>query len=561
MNLRRLLLIAFVFSGMAALIYEIVWIRPLQYILGSTIYTISIIFAAFMLGLALGSWIISKYVDKIENLPRTYALMELGIGLYGVLLISIFNFIPSIYRALFNLNGNFYIFEFTQLILSFAILIIPTALMGATFPIIAKFYTKEKIGKGIGEIYSANNIGAIIGSFAAGFILIPLIGIKATIIFAGVINLFVGSLILFTSSKNLAKKVIPISIIIFILLATFGNYNIHKLYVGGFNRAAFPEEVVEQTKILFYKEGLHASVNVAEENEALIFLINGYGQGSTFLEDTRVNFLLAYLPVLIKPQAENALVIGLGTGTTSGHLNEFVKTTTVEIEPVVVEASKYFWFVNRNITENKNHNLIIDDARNYLLRNKEKYDFIVSEPTNTWQSFSTSLFSKEFFHLINEDLKEDGLYLQWIPTYDFTPQDFKNFYKTFNSEFPYVIAFVNLKEEQFGLLPSEIILIGSKSPINYENIEKNFDSLPDFSKDSFEKIGINSVDTILNLMIFTNEELKGYADKARIVTDDNALLEFSTAKNTLSISPYEAIEDINKFILSKEGKWNLTKEE
>ena len=79
MNLRKLLLIAFIFSGMAALIYELTWIRPLQFLLGSTIYTISIIFAVFMGGLALGSWIISKYVDKIQNLPKTYALMQLGI--------------------------------------------------------------------------------------------------------------------------------------------------------------------------------------------------------------------------------------------------------------------------------------------------------------------------------------------------------------------------------------------------------------------------------------------------------------------------------------------------
>ena len=97
MNLRKLLLISFIFSGIAALIYELTWIRPLQFLLGSTVYTISIIFAAFMFGLALGSLIISKYVDKIQNLPQTYALMMLGIGLYGVLLLSIFNLLPKVW--------------------------------------------------------------------------------------------------------------------------------------------------------------------------------------------------------------------------------------------------------------------------------------------------------------------------------------------------------------------------------------------------------------------------------------------------------------------------------
>ena len=121
-------------------------------------------------------------LDKINKLPKTYALLELGIGLYGILLLSIFALLPKVYNSLYFLHENFYVFEFVQFVLIFLILVIPTTLMGMTFPVIAKFYTKEKIGKGVGEVYSANNLGAIIGSFAAGFILIPLIGIKGSIL-------------------------------------------------------------------------------------------------------------------------------------------------------------------------------------------------------------------------------------------------------------------------------------------------------------------------------------------------------------------------------------------
>jgi spermidine synthase len=195
LNLRKLLIVAFVFSGMAALIYQITWIRPLQFLLGSTVYTISIIFSAFMGGLALGSWIVSKYADDIKNLPQAYGLMEIGIGIYGVLLLSIFNLLPQIYNALYGLHTNFYLFGIVQFLLVFIVLLVPTTLMGATFPVIVKYYTEKKIGKAIGEAYAANNLGAIFGSFAAGFILIPLIGIKGSIIFAGSINMIIGSII------------------------------------------------------------------------------------------------------------------------------------------------------------------------------------------------------------------------------------------------------------------------------------------------------------------------------------------------------------------------------
>jgi spermidine synthase len=200
-ELRKLLLIAFVLSGMAALIYQVTWIRPLQFLLGSTTYTISIILAVFMGGLAIGSYLIAKHVDEIKNLPMAYGLMEIGIGIYGVLLLSIFNLLPKVYNNLYWLHGNFYVFMFVQFLLVFIVLLVPTTLMGMTFPVVAKYYTKT-IGKGIGEVYSANNIGAIFGSFGAGFILIPLIGIKGSIIFAGAINIIVGSVIVWKSENN-----------------------------------------------------------------------------------------------------------------------------------------------------------------------------------------------------------------------------------------------------------------------------------------------------------------------------------------------------------------------
>lgn len=553
MNLKKVILIAFVFSGMAALIYEIIWIRPLQYIFGSTIYTISIIFAAFMAGLALGSWTVSKYIDRISNLPAAYAFMELGIGLYGILLLNIFNILPSFYRIIFSLNENFYLFEFLQLLLSFLVLLIPTTLMGATFPVIAKFYTQERIGKSIGEVYSANNIGAILGSFSAGFILIPLLGIKISIIFAGLINILVASLILFIAAKQFVKKVVPVVFVIFLIFAFVGTYDIQQFFWSGFNRAKIPLENIKVSKVIFYKEGLHATVNIVQERErAIALLINGKGQGSTAVSDLRVNFLLAYLPLLINSQSKDALVIGLGTGTTSGQLNQFVKTTTVEIEPAIIEAADYFWFVNLNVTNKPNHKLIIADGRNYLLQSKEKYDIIIPEPSDPWQSFSTALFSKEFFELVKNHLDDDGLYIQWVPIFEMSPKDFRSFYRTFSSVFPYIVGFVNIQEGEIkGLEPGQILLIGSKKPIEYQNIKENFASLPLLSKQFLSVVGFISPEHILNLFLFTEKEMSNYDDEAPIITDDNSLLEFSTARTVLSADPNEVMGDIKAFLVAK----------
>ena len=557
MELRKLLLIAFIFSGIAALIYELTWIRPLQFLLGSTTYTISIILAAFMFGLALGSWFITKHVDEIKNLPKAYGLMELGIGLYGVLLLSIFNFLPKVYNSLYWLHGNFYVFTFVQFVLIFAVLLIPTTLMGATFPVIAKFYTQEKIGKGIGEIYSANNLGAIIGSFGAGFILIPVLGIKYSIIFAGVINLIVGLGIILAVDKKSLKNTALIAILIFAILVLVGNYNIQKMHSGGFYRT--DPNTGTLGDVVYYDEGLYATVTVREltkdptKESIKSLFINGYGQGGATILDLRVNFLLAYLPLLINPKTENALVIGLGTGTTSGQLAQLTKTTTIEIEPKIVEASDHFKLFNANVLENPNHKLIIDDGRNYLLKNKEKYNLIALESTNSWQSFSTQLYSREFFELIKEDLDDDGLFVKWVPIYLMSPEDFKNFYKTFSSVFPYNAAFANIKPDEdtpARFDTSEIILIGSKKEleIDKDKFIQNYNALPEQSKKYLDAIRLGSGDEIYHLLLFTSQDMRGYADDAEFVTDDNLILEFSAAKNVLNQKPKEVIDAINAFI-------------
>ena len=547
------MLAAFVFSGIAALIYEITWIRPLQFLLGSTIYTISIIFAVFMFGVGLGALIISKYIENIKNLPATYAIFELCIGLYGVLLLSIFNILPEIYNLIYSIHINFYVFEIVQFLLVFIVLLIPTTLMGATFPVIAKFYTKEKIGRGIGEVYSGNNLGAIIGSFSAGFILIPLVGIKTSIVLAGSINLFLGFVILFyTTKEEIYQKIIPAVFIVFLILSYFGNYNIQQMHSGGFYRI---EKVYEDIgPVVYYKEGIYATISVRDLfGKGKVLLINGYGQGGTEILDLRVNFLLSYLPLLINPESNNSLVIGLGTGTTSGQLAQNIKVKTVEIEPVISETIPYFNSFNMKVLNNPNHELIIDDARNYLLKNNEKYDLIIAEPTNTWQSFSTQLYSKEFLELVKDDLNDDGLFVKWVPIYTMSPSDFKNFYKTFSSVFHNNVAFANIKSDEntpVKFETSEIILIGSKKDIkiNQSDIESNYKFLPKMSKQQLGLIKLESGREVTHLFLFDDEMMKDYADDAKILTDDNPILEFSTAKRALNQNPKEIIEDIKKFI-------------
>ena len=196
-NGKMLVLIAFALSGMAALIYEVAWTRPLQLIFGSTIYAVSTILTTFFIGFALGSYLFRNLADNVKNPLLLFAFLEIVIGLYGLIAIYLFKILPQTYLYLAEMPG----LQFVQFFLLFLILIIPTTLFGATWPVVNKIYSNlESIGKDAGRLYSFNSFGSFIGSLATGFILIPILGITSTSLVAASINVIIA-LILLTHIK------------------------------------------------------------------------------------------------------------------------------------------------------------------------------------------------------------------------------------------------------------------------------------------------------------------------------------------------------------------------
>lgn len=189
---KKILPLLFAISGMTALIYEIVWSRPLQLIFGSTIYAVSTILTTFFIGFALGSYVFRNIADKTKNPLRLFGLLEFGIGIYGLIILSLFKIITPIYLALDVLG--------LQFLLLFLILITPAILFGATWPVVNKAYVKkEKVGKDSGALYSFNSFGSFLGPILAGFVLIPILGIKSTSILVALINIIIGGYILIIS--------------------------------------------------------------------------------------------------------------------------------------------------------------------------------------------------------------------------------------------------------------------------------------------------------------------------------------------------------------------------
>lgn len=205
--------ICFVLSGATGLIYEVLWARMLGLVFGATTLAISTVLAAFMGGLALGSALAGRLATRVKKPLRTYGLMEIGIAAYAILVPYLFQWVDDLYVMIWQqFHPGFFAFSLWRFALSCLLLLIPTTLMGATLPVLSAAIVKSdgRDSNSVTRLYTCNLAGAILGTLAAGFVLLPTLGVRATILFAAAINVLVGALAVF-AERQAALPVITTS--------------------------------------------------------------------------------------------------------------------------------------------------------------------------------------------------------------------------------------------------------------------------------------------------------------------------------------------------------------
>lgn len=463
---RRFIYALFVLSGSAALIYEVLWTRELSLLFGSTVYAVSTMLAAFMTGLTLGAWIIGRWADKTHDPARMFAMLEAGVAVFGLLSVPLIKLLPALYFGFAAaVKPPLWIFLFAQFILSLLIMIVPTTLMGGTFPVVTRMVSRstDSIGEDVGSLYSVNTFGSLVGSIAAGFVLIPSVGIQGTVLIAAAVNMTTSLLAvalfgvkpkwrLFTLYAVIALLAVWVSLqwvpaSLALSFDRLGSYRTYSDYLAD----------ARSSKLVFSRDGLYGGVAVFRDRSGGLVLQNGGDiEGSTHQIDLWTESMLALLPMGSVRRPHSVMVIGLGTGyTAEAALESGGKVTTVEINPDVVSASRYF--VGDRLERNADWRLVINDGRNQLLRESRTYDVITSEPSWPTSDHVAHLFTKEFFELGRSRLKDDGVFCQWLPRYMLEKDDLFMMMKTFRSVFPNVYVWgVDVQ----GVQGHDVLMIG-----------------------------------------------------------------------------------------------------
>jgi spermidine synthase len=550
---RKAVLFAFAVSGATAMTLQVLWTRALAVIIGSSIFSFTIILLAFLVGLGAGSAVFGRLVGRFRDPVRVLALTHLGIVLCIGLSYLITDRLPFVFTYLLSSTMVSADAVLTcQFALACLTVLPSTFLMGAIFPITVRVVTGDlgTVGRDVGFAYALNTVGAIIGSFFSGFVILPGLGLQRGIYLAAVVDLALAAL-LFSVASNLPRTRRMIGMATAVAMALVAlvlpRWNLTNFSIGFF-RISMARDYIDMVerrhqkkkwqspKLVYYKDGIATTVSVDQWGKVFSMKNNGKVDASNDA-DMPTQISVGLLPLLLynNDHAPKVALIGYGSGVTAGATTQYpiAGLEVVELEPAIYEAAHFFDNVNHRPTENPKVKAIAGDGRNFLSQRRDLYDVIISQPSNPWITGVSNLFTREYFQSVKSRLADDGIFCQWAQLYEMAPWNIKAIYRTLAGEFPYVMVFA--AED----LSSDTILIASRKPIELD-IRKIAHAFQNpITAAEAKRAGFDSPHDVPAFLLLGSEELRSFIAGAQLNTDDNALIEFAAPRDLLRYQAYD----------------------
>ena len=566
---RTLLALAAFLTGAIALSYEVLWTHILSFLIGNTVYAFGIMLFTFLCGLGWGARFVARRLTRPESWKPMLSGSQLLLGLVVFLSLPLWNLIPEVFKGgypqaleldivaiafmlvchmayggwkiyrrpmggkfpwkrvvalafeallLFGvLNTNtslimkfeaayFVAGELLRFLCAFYLLIIPSILLGLSFPLLLNLSSSDadQAGRSVGGVYAANTLGAILGSVLAGFFLLPRFGSYTSLKFAAGANLALGIWIVWQwiplpQIRKLALVIVTTFVLV-ILWVEMRGWDARAMTKGSYVyfNSGWPID-----QVLYFKEDVQGGLtSVIHTGPTRILLSNGKFQGDNTGEVAeQISF--ATIPILFTGEFNKALVIGLGTGNTLHAVSRFPfkHIDAVELAPSIVSAARE-WFEDVNdrvFDRDPRIKLSIADGRNFLLLSRDQYDLVTIEVSSIWISGEADLYTKEFYELCKAHMTEHGVLQQWVQIHHMRTADFLVILNTAAHVFPHVAFFLGREQ---GLL------IASPTPltINAHQI-RGLDADAGIKKE-LRILGIPSLANLLGGLMLYGESIR-----------------------------------------------------
>jgi len=540
--------VAIALSGMTALAAEVIWTRYLSLLFGATTYTFSLILAAFLAGLGIGSSIGSA-LGRTVSRPRVafgwcQALLGVAIAWAAYMLTDSMPYWPIDPSIARNPWFNFQI-DFVRCLW----VVLPGAILwGASFPLALASVAKpgHDPAQLVGRLYGANTVGAILGSLIGGLLLVVWLGsqhaqqvlILVSALSALIVLMPTGKVQPAGAGARFAAAAVAIGVGSS-LLALMAVHELPGLLVA---YGRYSATRVGQADVFYVGEGINASVAVSRLSDGTLNYHNaGKVQASSEAQDMRLQRMLGHMTTLIPANPRSVLVIGCGAGVTAGAVSvdpRVERLTIAEIEPLVPRTvSTYFSAHNFDVVRNPKTTVRIDDARHFILTSKEKFDAITSDPLDPWVKGAAMLYTKEFFELAKAHLNPGGVMTLFVQLYWSNEEAVKSELATFFEAFPNGVVWGNTY--QGG--GYDLVLLGQVGPtlINLDEIDARLQR-PDYATvaGSLREIGVMSTVDLFATYAGQARDMAPWLRDAAITHDSNLRLQYLAGMGVnLNIGP------------------------
>lgn len=513
-------------AGGLALGYEVIWSQSIVQFMSTRSYAFSVMLATYLAGLALGAALFARWADRIRDPWGMFGLLIAAAGLVALFEITLLGrWLPELQtmgeQAVFSSTAS----RLAGMCARFAIaalyvVFLPTLLLGAAFPAALKLIVDSgHVGRDIGKVVALNTFGGIIGTVITGFVLVPRFGLVKTLAILAIVAALLGLLAAMrgTSGFRFARW----STIVIAIVAVGA-----ALLTPADRLAGLLASTRGGGTVVFYEEGKGGTVAVLEQSAGhkrfRRLFIQGVSNTGDTLPSLRYMRLQALLPLIIhNGEPKSALVIGLGTGITSGALLRFPgleQRVVAELLPEVVQATSNFQG-NFGAGTDPRLDIRLRDGRRELLSSQQAYDLITLEPPPPSAAGVVNLYSTDFYELARARLRPGGLVAQWLPLPTQNDEDTRSLVRSFLD--------VYLHASLWTTELHEMLLIGSMEPVDLDvpRIIEAFNE-PELAS-ALREVGIASPEALLATWVMDRTGLEAYASDALPVTDDQPRIEYA----------------------------------
>lgn len=512
-RVRTLVLVVFAISGFATLALEVIWFRVIILMLRPTVYGFAILLATVLTGIAVGSWLATPFMARRRNWVAVLAWLELAMAAAVLFSFAFLNVTPALTRW-----AEPHLARVMPAYLAFPIVasvpaILPAALlMGLAFPIGLRLYTGSasgsagRVAERIGFFYAINVCGAILGSLAAGFVMLPVLGSRTSLL---VTAATIGASGLWLLAAGVRRAVAAAVAAAAVVGFVWAGARLDDPFVAAMN-VRHPNHTME-----WAEESVQGTVaTLRAPGGRLGLYIEGNHQASEAGSMVFVHRRIGHLPMVLHPDARTALVVGLGGGATAGAVavHNPVDVDVVELSAAVLKGAAFFSHVNHDVLRRPNVAFKVDDGRNYLLRSPVQYDVVTADLILPFDAGANNLYSADYFALVRRALRPGGIAVQWVSG---TDTEYKLIMRTFLSVFP-----------DATLWADGSLMIGASAPLALSRSAFDRKLNAPGRQEILAEMGIATFDDLCRMFTAGADEMRAFVGQGPILTDDRPLAEY-----------------------------------